>query len=385
MNDAERDAWLRGALRYAPDADALPPSGVSEAILLKARGRAQLAAPAARRGAVRAAAPPELVHRLLGLARAAAGGRRLRQRDGGDAGRPDVVGPADGRDDAASAGRRERARRRCAAARVDGADPCRRDRRGAGRCGEDAKRRRAPSRHRPRWRPTPKCGAARRSRPSKPRRAMQDRSPCDDGAKLRETDALAKERALPSERKNEAPAAFPSTELATRSAGRAQIARRRQEGRRRRWPIAPSRCDRTPGRGGGAIGRSAVGSQAGARGAQRRRRPRRSRADASPPTKPGPAQRRTTPMRPRRRAPAAPRRPRPRQHLRRQHLRPRSRPRKQRAVERVDHETGIVRERGRTRGRAAASALMRAFAANVVPVSSGSGRPSASADTASTP
>ena len=37
MNDAERDAWLREALRHAPDSDALPPSGVSEAILLKAR------------------------------------------------------------------------------------------------------------------------------------------------------------------------------------------------------------------------------------------------------------------------------------------------------------------------------------------------------------
>ena len=34
MNDAERDAWLREALRHAPDSDALPPSGVSEAILL---------------------------------------------------------------------------------------------------------------------------------------------------------------------------------------------------------------------------------------------------------------------------------------------------------------------------------------------------------------
>jgi hypothetical protein len=41
MNDAERDAWLREALRHAPDFDALPPSGVSEAILLKARAAAR--------------------------------------------------------------------------------------------------------------------------------------------------------------------------------------------------------------------------------------------------------------------------------------------------------------------------------------------------------
>ena len=49
MNDAERDAWLREALRHAPDSEALPPRGVSEAILLKARAAARGAAPAARR------------------------------------------------------------------------------------------------------------------------------------------------------------------------------------------------------------------------------------------------------------------------------------------------------------------------------------------------
>ena len=53
MNDAERDAWLREALRHAPDSDALPPSGVSEAILLKARAAARAAAPAGRRAASR--------------------------------------------------------------------------------------------------------------------------------------------------------------------------------------------------------------------------------------------------------------------------------------------------------------------------------------------
>jgi len=41
MNDAERDAWLREALRHAPDSQALPPRGVSEAILAKARAAAR--------------------------------------------------------------------------------------------------------------------------------------------------------------------------------------------------------------------------------------------------------------------------------------------------------------------------------------------------------
>ncbi len=54
MNDAERDAWLREALRHAPDSQALPPSGVSEAILAKARAAARDRGPGdstrARRG-----------------------------------------------------------------------------------------------------------------------------------------------------------------------------------------------------------------------------------------------------------------------------------------------------------------------------------------------
>jgi hypothetical protein len=56
-----------------------------------------------------------------------------------------------------------------------------------------------------------------------------------------------------------------------------------------------------------------------------------------------------------------------------------------RAVERVDHQSGIVGERRQPPPCAAASALMRALARNVVPVSSGSPRPSSPADTASTP
>jgi len=48
MNDAERDAWLREALRHAPDAEAVPPTGVSEAILAKARAQARAGAPPRR-------------------------------------------------------------------------------------------------------------------------------------------------------------------------------------------------------------------------------------------------------------------------------------------------------------------------------------------------
>ncbi len=55
MNDAERDAWLREALRHAPDIDALPPSDVSESILLQARAAARATPPAGRRSASRAA------------------------------------------------------------------------------------------------------------------------------------------------------------------------------------------------------------------------------------------------------------------------------------------------------------------------------------------
>ena len=41
MNDAERDAWLREALRHAPDSGALPPAAVSETILAQARAAAR--------------------------------------------------------------------------------------------------------------------------------------------------------------------------------------------------------------------------------------------------------------------------------------------------------------------------------------------------------
>jgi hypothetical protein len=43
MNDDERDAWLREALRHAPDSGVLPPRELSEAILASARAAAQSA------------------------------------------------------------------------------------------------------------------------------------------------------------------------------------------------------------------------------------------------------------------------------------------------------------------------------------------------------
>ncbi|HEX4233931.1 MAG TPA: hypothetical protein VH041_06460 [Caldimonas sp.] len=62
MNDAERDAWLREALRHAPDSSALPPRDISEAILAEARAiarRKHAAPPNAARAASR--------HRLAAL------------------------------------------------------------------------------------------------------------------------------------------------------------------------------------------------------------------------------------------------------------------------------------------------------------------------------
>ena len=42
MSDSERDAWLREALRHAPDADAAPPRDLSETILAQARAEARV-------------------------------------------------------------------------------------------------------------------------------------------------------------------------------------------------------------------------------------------------------------------------------------------------------------------------------------------------------
>ena len=61
MNDAERDAWLREALRHAPDSAALPPTGVSEAILAQARAAARKTQPLAPRRAPGATASNPLL------------------------------------------------------------------------------------------------------------------------------------------------------------------------------------------------------------------------------------------------------------------------------------------------------------------------------------
>jgi len=49
-DDAERDLWLREALRHAPDAEAAPPPALRDSILAQARAAARTAAPAAGRG-----------------------------------------------------------------------------------------------------------------------------------------------------------------------------------------------------------------------------------------------------------------------------------------------------------------------------------------------
>jgi hypothetical protein len=48
MSDSERDAWLREALRHAPDADAAPPRDLSETILAQARAAARVGGAPAR-------------------------------------------------------------------------------------------------------------------------------------------------------------------------------------------------------------------------------------------------------------------------------------------------------------------------------------------------
>jgi hypothetical protein len=50
MSDSERDAWLREALRHAPDADAAPPRDLSETILAQARAAARADGARARVG-----------------------------------------------------------------------------------------------------------------------------------------------------------------------------------------------------------------------------------------------------------------------------------------------------------------------------------------------
>ena len=75
MNDAERDAWLREALRHAPDAGAAPPPLLSDAILAKARAAAAEAAPPAT-PRTRAARP----RRRIACSRSGPGSRGHRSR-----------------------------------------------------------------------------------------------------------------------------------------------------------------------------------------------------------------------------------------------------------------------------------------------------------------
>ena len=58
----EHDAWLREALRHAPDAGAAPPPSLRDAILAEARAAARTSAP---RGAATASPTPTFVHQLL--------------------------------------------------------------------------------------------------------------------------------------------------------------------------------------------------------------------------------------------------------------------------------------------------------------------------------
>ena len=202
MNDAERDAWLREALRHAPDSDALPPSGVSEAILPR---HVPPRAPR-RRGAIAPRARArESVAGALGLAGAAAGRRRIRQRHGSDARRPDVVGPADGRGHRARAGDGERSRR------VDA------DRLDAGEIRRGLRRRnpslRSPDRPRQaRWRAAKRADAHRP--PTHPGALSTPRRSPGAAAipPTRKNDERAVEGRAAGEATSDAPAPFPASE-----------------------------------------------------------------------------------------------------------------------------------------------------------------------------
>jgi hypothetical protein len=65
MNDAERDAWLREALRHAPDSGATPPSVLNDAILAQARAAA--ARPTTTRSNKREEARRQSTNPLLAL------------------------------------------------------------------------------------------------------------------------------------------------------------------------------------------------------------------------------------------------------------------------------------------------------------------------------
>ena len=71
MEDAERDAWLREALRHAPDSSAAPPSVVSAAILAEARSAATRPAATQVRQRASAVSANPLLALWRGLARPA--------------------------------------------------------------------------------------------------------------------------------------------------------------------------------------------------------------------------------------------------------------------------------------------------------------------------
>jgi hypothetical protein len=88
-DDAERDAWLREALRHAPDATAAPPPALREAILAQARAATR----SPSRGRRSAAGARSVYWAWLTRPALASGFAGLM---GSDPGRPAVVGPADG-------------------------------------------------------------------------------------------------------------------------------------------------------------------------------------------------------------------------------------------------------------------------------------------------
>jgi hypothetical protein len=74
-DDLERDAWLRAALRHAPDADASPPAALREAILREARAAASVAAPPRSAAAAPGPSPIDAIAALWNwLARPAVAG-----------------------------------------------------------------------------------------------------------------------------------------------------------------------------------------------------------------------------------------------------------------------------------------------------------------------
>ena len=249
MNDAERDAWLREALRHAPDADAAPPSVLSDAILAQARAAAARAdcAGAARAGVRAAGARTRIAALWAWLARppVAAGFASVMAAT--------LVGlmwwdrPLDETmPQRAGAEPRERTD---GAAQQPPAKP-----RGARGCGSD---RRAPRRHR--------IGGTRpRSRrPRRRRRAPSEGRPRPNRPSRRTQRTRRQKRRSRPRRRRATPAAFPRRRRQRRRAGTRPPTPRRK----------PRRCRSLGGAGAGA-------RAAARRAAARRRNDRRRQAAA---------------------------------------------------------------------------------------------------------